>query len=215
MRKNKLLKIFIAIILLISIQTAVIAASTGVVNVDTVRVRKKATTDSAIVALVSIGDKITIIGEEDNWYKVKAKDDHGNTVQGYIRKDLLTVEGEITTSAPVEEPKQPVENNNDNPDEKTNQAEEPNTNVEMPSENNDVTVEKNDRTISIIKTTGNISVGQKINLSEEVKIKILPSANSSNIAKLESNTEVTVVEVINKWCRVETGEYVGWVRIDQ
>lgn len=215
MRKNKLLKTIIAIILLISIQTAVIAASSGVVNVDTVRVRKKATTDSAIVALVSIGDKITIIGEEDNWYKVKAKDNEGNTVQGYIRKDLLTVEGEITTSAPVEEPEKPVENNDDNTDEKPIQTEEPNTNVETPNENNDVTVERNDKTISVIKTTGNISVGQKVQLSEDLKIKILPLANSSNIAKVQANTEVTILEVINSWCRVETGEYVGWVRIDQ
>ena len=62
MRKNKILKTFIAIILLISLETAAIAAGAGVVNVDTVRVRKKATTDSGIVVLVSIGDKITIIG---------------------------------------------------------------------------------------------------------------------------------------------------------
>ena len=90
MKKNKILKIFVAIALLISIETSAIAATTGVVNVETVRVREEATTDSDIVKLVSIGDKITITGEEGNWYKVKV-----GKVVGYIRKDLLTVDGEI------------------------------------------------------------------------------------------------------------------------
>ena len=58
-------------------------------------------------------------------------------------------------------------------------------------------------------------VGQKMQLEAETKIKILPSANSSNIASLSANTEVTILEIINSWCRIEAGENVGWVRIDQ
>ena len=212
MRKNKILKTFIATIFLISLETAAISASTGVVNVDTVRVRKKATTDSDIVELVSIGDKITITGEEENWYKVKI-----GKVTGYIRKDLLTVEGEVK---PTEEPK---ENTNTTTEEPPVQTEEPNNNEEQPSEvpaerpleNPNLTIEKNDTTISTIKNIGNLSVGKTVKLNQETKIKILPSANSCNIAKLPANTEVKVLEVINSWCRIETGEYVGWVRIDQ
>ena len=52
-------------------------------------------------------------------------------------------------------------------------------------------------------------------LTSATKIKILPSANSSNIAELQANTEVTIIEVINSWCRIEAGENTGWVRIDQ
>lgn len=213
MKKNKILKIFIAIILLISLETVAIAATTGVVNVDTVRVREEATTDSDIVELVSIGDKITITGEEGNWYKVKV-----GKVTGYIRKDLLTVDGKVT---PTEEPEEPDSTTTEPPV----QTEEPNNNedketpgevpTEQPTENYDVTVERNDTTISTIKNTGNLSVGKTLKLNQETKIKILPSANSCNIAKLPANTEVTVLEVINSWCRIETGEYAGWVRIDQ
>ena len=222
MKKNKILKTLIAIILLISLEAVAIAATTGVVNVDTVRVRKKATTDSDIVELVSIGDKITITGEEGNWYKVKV-----GKVTGYIRKDLLTVDGKVTTSEESDstEAQPPVKT--EEPDstetEPPIQTEEPNNNeetpnevpTEQPTENYDVTVERNDTTISTIKKTGNLSAGNKIKLNQETKIKILPSANSSNIAKLAAETEVTVLEVINRWCRIETGEYAGWVRIDQ
>lgn len=229
MKVNKILKIFLVAIIIVSIQGVTIAATTGTVNVDTVRVRKKPTTDSAIVELVSIGDKITIIGEEDNWYKVKV-----NGIEGYIRSDLLTVKGEVTTT------EKPTDNN-DTSEETPNEVEKPNENngevsgeeissekdnnngetsnenptENLPTEGNKIQISKQDKTISVIKEAS-LSVGQKLQLSEDVKIKILPLANSSNIAKLEANTEVTVLEVINSWCRVETLEGVcGWVRIDQ
>lgn len=234
MKTNKIIKIFMAIVFLISFETSVIAVSTGVVNTDTVRVREKASTNSSIVALVSIGDKITITGEEGNWYKVKVDGE-----EGYIRKDLLTVDGKVTEEIPTENNNNnqvtSAENNNENSNGTTSKVDETNATTENPTQaentnntNEDVTggetgatnasisIEKNDKTISTIKATGGLSVGKKVQLTEETKIKILPSANSSNIAKLKANTEVTVLEVINSWCRIETAEGAcGWVRIDQ
>ena len=260
MKKNKLLKIFITAILLISIQISVIASATGVVNTDTVRVRAKATTESSIVALVSIGDKITITGEEGNWYKVKAKDEDGEIKTGYIRKDLLTVDGDISAIISNENnednKEKPVENNNENDTENNqekpsennsgNTQEQPtenNNNAEQPDENNNSsegeepseteeptnneqtpgettnenipTTNVKNKTISTIKRTSSLSEGNKIQLTQNTKIKILPSANSSNIAELQANTEATVLEVINSWCRIETEGACGWVRIDQ
>jgi len=224
MKKNKIIKIFVVIALLISIHVPIIAATTGVVNVDTARVRKRATTDSGIVVLVSIGDKVTIVGEEGNWYKVKVDGE-----EGYIRKDLLTVDGKNTTITPTEEPKEdntqteaPKENNTqvEEPKENDNQTGETNKNEEQQTQqptnkNIPEEIEKKDTAISTLKTVARVSAGQRVQLTEETKIKILPSVNSSNIAKLSANTEVTILEVINKWCRVETEGACGWVRIDQ
>ncbi len=214
MKKNKLIKIFIIIAILVSIQMPLIAVSTGVVNTDTVRVREEATTDSNIVKLVSIGDEITITGEEGNWYRVEVGD-----VTGYIRKDLLTVEEEttnVTTNEIDNNQETPVVNNTDS-NEINNQTDDQNN--ENPDSNEEEGIEtanqNNDKTISTIKNAGELSAGQKIQLEEEIKIKILPSASSCNIVKLQANTEVTVLEIINSWCRIEVGEYVGWVRIDQ
>ncbi len=199
MKKSKILNIFIAILLLISIQTLSIAA-TGTVNSGTVRVREKPTTESEIVEVVNQGDKINITGEDGNWYKVKV----GN-VEGYIRKDLLAVEGEVTPTTtpepPAEEPETPTETPAEPP------AEDPNTNPEV---NTNIT--KNDKEITTIES--GVAVGQTVKLTKETKIKALPLANSSNMAKLEADTDVTVLEVINKWCRIEQGDYAGWVRID-
>jgi len=232
MRKNKILKIFVAILLLVSLETSVIAASIGVVNKDTVRVRSKATTNSGIVALVSIGDKVTIIGEDEDWYKVKAKDQDGDTKTGYIRKDLLTVDGKTSTETPDEpeeeeitEPEQAVEDNNSEVEDETNREEETSDNEETPAEGSDeettnepieTVVERNDISIDTIKKSVNLSEEKKLQLTENTKIKILPLANSRNIIELQANTEVTVLEVINSWCRIESAEGAcGWVRIDQ
>lgn len=247
MKKSKILKTFIAIILLIGIETSAIAVTTGVVNTDTVRVRAKATTDSGIVALVSIGDKITITGVEDNWYKVQVQDEEGKTVTGYIRNDLLTVKEPITSNEISDQPtgnegdgnSQVVENNGDNSSEVVdndgeNNSEEPNNNgqvdenttpgnEENPEEGETIetsrevvgSVKKDDREISTIKKSANLSEGQTIQLAENIKVKIIPSANSSNIAELQANTTVTVLQVINNWCRIETEGACGWVRIDQ
>lgn len=241
MRKNKLLKIFITVVLLLSLEVTSIAVTTGVVNADTVRVREKPSTeaDSDIIGLVSIGKKVTIIGEEGNWYKIKGADDHGNKIEGYIRKDLLTVDGKTTEDKDNDD----ASNNSSTseiPDDKTETSgnseptnnegttsgetttptggtEEPNgeQNGNQPSVDTGATIKVNDTTISTIKASKVGRVGQQTQLSKETKIKILPSANSSNIATLSAETEVTILEVINSWCRIEAGENVGWVRIDQ
>ena len=193
MKKNKIFSIFI-IILLLSVGTSVIAA-TGVVNTDTVRVREEATTNSDIVALVSIGDKVTILGEENNWYKVKVKDQDGDTVNGYIRNDLLTVDGEVepntTNEGTEEQTEKPVSGEVIDELEGTDVMEEEpteeNTNQEPTGVTSNVTSGKADKTISTIKMTPGATVGTKIKLTEETKIKIVPSANSTNIAKIEAN----------------------------
>lgn len=220
MKKNKVLKILAIIVLLISIEGTAIAAITGVVNVDTVRVRKEPTTESGIVKLVSIGDEITIISKENNWYKVKI-----SGKEGYIRSDLLTIEGDVTLNGETED------NNSSNSNENSNQTEDPNMNTggdsteKNPNENtsnngelsSEITTNNGlqDKTISVIKTYEEVSVGQTIRLQEEVKIKILPLANSSNIEKIQADVQVTILEVMNKWCRIETLDGLsGWIRID-
>lgn len=79
--------IFIIIYLgLILLGTKVYGANGKTIN-ETTRIRKEASTDSDVVALVSIGTDIEIISEEGEWYKVKY-----STYSGYMRKDMLKVE---------------------------------------------------------------------------------------------------------------------------
>lgn len=63
---------------------------TAVINEDSVRVRSKASTDSVYVAIAKKGQKFEVIDNAtESWVKVRVDD---KTV-GYIRADLITVEG--------------------------------------------------------------------------------------------------------------------------
>lgn len=58
---------------------------TGVVNVDTAKVRKEP--DGKLVGLVDLNDKVEILAEEGDWYKVNV-DEYENC---YIAKRLVTI----------------------------------------------------------------------------------------------------------------------------
>lgn len=221
MNKKKLFIIFIILVFISSIQTASIAVIKGKVNTETVRVREEATTNSDIVKLVSIGEKITIIEESGNWYKVKVE---GTT--GYIRKDLLDLDEEFQSSTGNEE--KPSNNNNDNVNEgtnidagttenKTTDANNNQDNIPNSSLENSNVIMGEDKSISIITLNQEeLVVGAKKKLENEVKLKILPLANSNNILTVSADVEITITEIMNSWCKVETAEgESGWIRIDQ
>lgn len=66
----------------------------GYVKGSGINMRKKATTDSKVITTLGAGDKVSILDDSGNWYKVRYD---GET--GYIRKDLITFdESEATYS---------------------------------------------------------------------------------------------------------------------
>lgn len=63
---------------------------TGVVNTETLRLRKDASTESIVLELLSKDDKVDILEEKDGWYKVKFKD-----YTGYVSKEFITASGSV------------------------------------------------------------------------------------------------------------------------
>ena len=63
---------------------------TGVVNTETLRLRKEASTESAVLELLSKDEKVDILEEKDGWYKVKFKD-----YTGYVSKEFITTSGNV------------------------------------------------------------------------------------------------------------------------
>ena len=106
--------IFIVIYIgLILLSTKVYASSGKTIN-EVTRIRKEASTNSDIVALVSSGANVEIISEEGEWYKIKY-----STYSGYMRKDMLKVEEssnsenvvEVATSSETTKENTQAENN--------------------------------------------------------------------------------------------------------
>ena len=183
--------------------------TTGVVNTDTARVRSEASSEGTIVDLLSINDKVEVIEQSGEWYKIKAGEK-----TGYISKSLLDVNETVekaeqkSTAENIVVQSTTVENTTADNTVTENTVAQNNTVTDNTTETNtEVATTETDNNTNGIKES---FVGK---LSSEITIKILPSINSIDIAKIEKDTEITVVEIINDWCHIETSKFSGWARV--
>lgn len=72
--------------------------NTGKVNVETAKIREKATTQSKNIGFLDYGDTVIIKGEENDFYKITFEDKNG-----YVSKKLITLEEKKTTSRSLKE----------------------------------------------------------------------------------------------------------------
>ena len=163
-------------------------ATTGTINSETVKLRKQPDSKT-VLDLLDEGDEVEIIEHEDGWYKVKARTELGN-VTGYISEELVDVKGEISTETQEE-------NNNDIVEEQIEQPEVEQTPETVPTVSTNIEVE-------------DVQEGKQYKIDQEVSIKILPLINSKEKAKISGN--ITIVETINDWSRIESDTEIGWIR---
>ena len=133
-----------------------------------------------------MNQEVEILGEEGDWYQIKY-----NQITGYVNKELVTVNSNPQTT---EENNQVNENStNENNEEKQNTTEENNVSTE---------------------TTQEITLGE-YKISEDTKLKLIPSINATDVIELKTDETVTVTEIINGWACVETQTTRGWLRKDK
>lgn len=92
-KKRNVINFILPIILVLFIMFFInkgVFATTGIITDTTVKIRSNSTTDSSILTLVSINEKVEILEKNGEWYKVKY-----NNYTGYIRNDLIKVDGEV------------------------------------------------------------------------------------------------------------------------
>lgn len=58
----------------------------------------------------------------------------------------------------------------------------------------------------------NIQIGEKYKIVKDIKLKIVPVINATDIIEVKQDEEVTVTEIINDWICVETTTTKGWLR---
>ena len=91
--KKKIIYSTIMLITLTIINVTVANATTAKVSTETLNLRKEPSTSSAIIELLSDGEEIEVVSEENGWCKIK----HGDNV-GYVSKDFIKI-NEETESA--------------------------------------------------------------------------------------------------------------------
>lgn len=162
-----------------------LAANTGTINVDVANLRETADAESTILEQITLNQEVEIVGEEGDWYQVTY-----NNITGYVSKELVTV------------------NSNPEPTQENNQVSENST-----QENNE-TVENTAEEGTETDSTEEITLGE-YKISENTRLKLIPSINATDVIELKTDETVTVTEIMNRWACVETQTTKGWLRKDK
>ena len=202
-KKNKVVITIIAVCLgLLFIGTKAYASTGKAIN-ETTRIRKKANTSSEVVAVMTKGEKIEILSEENGWYKVKYKESD-STITGYVRSDLLEVAGEQKQENKIQEK---VEEKED----KEEKVEVVETTSETKNENKTQDEEK--EVEEVIEET--VKENEEIELKDDTEIQLLPVIFSCKTGKIAAKTKVTVLEVVGNWTHIESENQDGWVHVSK
>lgn len=170
------------------------ATNTGKITTETARLREKPETDSKVLELASLGDEVEILEEDNGWYKVKFKN-----IQGYIRTDLVEAKNNESKNSVKEENVQKSEST------KTEETVKTSTSVTENVENT-ATAEETTAKEETIETNG------KYNVSENLKLKLIPLIYSIESENINKDSEVEVLDIVNNWAKVKTNDNKeGWV----
>lgn len=167
-----------------------LAANTAKTNVETANLREKADTNSKILTLLPVNEEVEILGKEGDWYKVNA-----SGVIGYLRQDIITLDGEEKPEVKTEE----------------NKVQEVSTTVEQENKVVEENKEQDENTANAV----NQNDTNKMKVKENTKLKIIPAINATDIIEVKQDEEVVVTEKINGWVCVETSLTKGWIREDK
>ena len=196
---KKALFVLAIVILILCANSYKVKAATVEVTTETLNLREEATTESDIIALLSEGDECEVVREDGDWYEVKYGDYTGYVSKEYVR--LIGGEEESNNTTTENNVVNETTNTTTESNEQTNSVEENNGTEQVTSEEEtEPTAEQN--TLITGTTTA------------ETQIKITPLIQSSVIATLQNNTDVTVINQMNGWAYIQTETVSGWVRLD-
>ena len=220
----------IAIIVIMLFVTVSFAADTAKVSVETARLRKEASEDSTILELISLGEKVEILGQSGNWYLVEYKG-----ITGYLRNDLIQVDGETqsngsetATSGETVDTSATAQNNTQTGNEvgttSENNPQAENANNLTGTENTESTEPQNttgEQANGDTTTTGTTDTTEneedltgKYQFTQDVEIKITPLINSLTVSSVKSGDTIEIQDKVNDWVLVSNENIQGWARFN-
>lgn len=202
---KKVLSIIMVTILQILIFTNIVKATTVEITTETLNMRKEPSTESDIVALISVGDECEVLSDEGDWYKVK----YGEYT-GYISKEYTKVVGEETSNE--ENSTEPENNIEENTTSENNTTEENTIDNSSEEQNNTIQneIETNEQ-----ETNETAQENLVATLNADTNGRITPLISGRVIEKLKKGTEVTIINELNSWIYVQTDTASSWIRKDE
>lgn len=194
------ISIFAFVILLANISNA----DTVRITTETLNLREEPSTNSDIVAQISIGEECNVISDEGDWYEVE----YGEYT-GYISKEYAELVGDSTNTSNETSDNTNTVDENKSADNNSNTSS--NTTTESGTNNGEDNTSNTNDNQPADNSTSTTLTGR---IKQNTTIKIVPLISSSNLENVKANDEVTVIEQINNWVYIQTDEVSGWVRSD-
>jgi len=192
MKQLKKLAISIAVILFILTNIKASLGTTGKITAETIRIRASASTESKIVEIGNLGEKVEILSEEGDWYKGK---------QGYIYKSYLKADGEVATT---KEENTTAESN-------TTTTVLENTIAET-TQNQTVETSNEPATNTAVDTTPEEKVMELGNvITKETYAYLLPNFTSVKLVKLEKDKTIKLNTTMANWAKIEVDGKEAWI----
>lgn len=204
MKNRKKISIIFGALIFGAININTAFAQTGTITTETIRIREKASTESKILDMGSLNEKVEILGEEDDWYRVDYKG-----IKGYIYKDYLKINEDTKPKEPTPSKEPYVEPSTEpsvspsiepsvtpSTEPNSNEAELPTTEPEPVSEQ---TPEPN-----IERKLGNKT-------NKQTDTYLTPNFTSIKISKIETGITVKIINTIGNWSKVELKNETGWI----
>ena len=182
--------VLITAIILVTCTGISFAAQTGEVNTSGIRIRKEANTTSDILTVIYKGDKVEILDESGEWFKIKAS---GNT--GYVKKEFIKLNNEA--SSKPENTSKP----NNTTVKKDNTVKQENT---VDSTNTVVENKVNDKN-QIASLDG------KLLTIANTNVRVLPNMTSRIINVFPQDKALMKTGEMNNWIQVTDGVTTGWI----
>ena len=192
MKCKKQVILGIAIILFVMLSGTRSMATTAIVNTDTLRLRKEASTDATVIELLNQGQKLDIIEESEDWIKVKV-----NGMIGFVHKDYVKIEE-------IEE-----EEEKDNTVVETQDDDE----VQNTVTDNNVVEQDDNMQEEQEKQEEKFTMREEI-LKNDSEVYILPLINANKIESLKKDEKVIIMDEVKGWYYIQTEQINGWIRND-
>ena len=214
---NKMFFTLLSILAFVILFTNIAKADTVRVTTETLNLREKPSTDSNIVALISIGEECEVISEEGDWYEVKYGD-----YTGYISKEYAELVGKTNSDNSDDDGKSNSQSdgkdtntdaNNQNSVDSENTVSDNSTSKDTTSDNTTSDNATSDNSASDTQNSNDV-VKLEGKINKNTNVKIVPLISSSNIASIKANEEVMVITVMKNWVYIQADEVSGWVRSD-
>ena len=189
-KKNMAMIIVIGITLILFLcVNSTVFATTGTVVGSNLRVRKEESTTSEVIELLDENDKVEILGESGEWYKVKV-----NNKVGYVSKKFIKTQDFNTVS-----------NENISSEEKQETVNEETKANQQPSEENKEEQPKQEETVAKVEQH------KKVKFSADVELRVMPLISMAAMDVTSTSETYEVVSTVGLWSYVKAGEKEGWV----